>query len=74
MRQQEPAFYHTDGDIYGDLSLVLWTLSTPTKFGAWQFFLIHYKSEDNYFIPVKRRNFINLVDAILGLLQTKYLQ
>ncbi|KAH9702660.1 hypothetical protein KPL70_010837 [Citrus sinensis] len=29
---------------------------------------------DNYFIPVKRRNFINLVDAILGLLQTKYLQ
>lgn len=74
MGQQEPAFYHTDGDIYGDFSLVLWTLSTPKKFGAWQFFLTHYKSEDNYFIRVKRRNFISLVDAILGLLQTKYLQ
>ncbi|KAH9767221.1 putative preotein [Citrus sinensis] len=34
----------------------------------------YYKCEDNYFIRVKRRNFINLVDPILGLLQTKSLQ
>lgn len=34
----------------------------------------YYKCEDNYFILAKRRNFINLVDPILGLLQTKSLQ
>lgn len=34
----------------------------------------YYKCEDNYFIRVKRRNFINLVDPIIGLLQTKSLQ